>query len=117
MDVESITRNVVVVTAVNPNTDTTIAKIVNWHWKVTTRSLNRPRNLYSSIHSFLSTGGRRDLCYRANLCFNGGSCLQISAPPGFRCRCEGTGYYGPRCENGKLNILRCSTFKSHNIES
>ncbi|XP_076678067.1 uncharacterized protein LOC143374086 [Andrena cerasifolii] len=43
-------------------------------------------------------GKRSDICYRLKPCLNGGSCLQISSEPGFQCRCEGTGYYGSRCD-------------------
>lgn len=43
-------------------------------------------------------GRRSDICYRSKPCLNGGSCLQISSDPGFKCRCEGTGYYGPHCD-------------------
>ncbi|KAG7188103.1 hypothetical protein KM043_015952 [Ampulex compressa] len=42
---------------------------------------------------------RGDICSRTKPCLNGGSCLQISPDPGYKCRCEGTGYYGTRCEN------------------
>ncbi|KAL2747740.1 multiple epidermal growth factor-like domains protein 6 [Vespula maculifrons] len=43
-------------------------------------------------------GRLNDICYRSNPCLHGGSCSQISPNPGFKCRCEGTGYYGTRCE-------------------
>ncbi|XP_043502584.1 neurogenic locus notch homolog protein 3-like [Polistes fuscatus] len=43
-------------------------------------------------------GRLNDTCYRSNPCLHGGSCSQISADPGFKCRCEGTGYFGTRCE-------------------
>ncbi|CAL7940287.1 unnamed protein product [Xylocopa violacea] len=43
-------------------------------------------------------GRRSDTCHRSKPCLNGGSCLQISSEPGFKCRCEGTGYYGPHCD-------------------
>ena len=43
-------------------------------------------------------GRRGDICYRSKPCMNGGSCLQISSEPGFKCRCEGTGYYGSHCD-------------------
>lgn len=32
-----------------------------------------------------------------------GSCTQISQMPGYKCRCEGTGFYGNRCQ------IRCPT--------
>ncbi|XP_077302025.1 protein lin-12-like [Arctopsyche grandis] len=31
-------------------------------------------------------------------CLNKGNCIQITQGPGFKCRCEGTGYYGDKCE-------------------
>ncbi|XP_023710954.1 adhesive plaque matrix protein 2 isoform X3 [Cryptotermes secundus] len=43
-------------------------------------------------------GSRRDVCQR-NPCRNGGACSQTSFEPGYRCRCEGTGYYGSRCQH------------------
>ncbi|XP_031826445.1 uncharacterized protein LOC116424320 isoform X3 [Nomia melanderi] len=53
-------------------------------------------------------GKRSDTCHRLKPCLNGGSCLQISSEPGFKCRCEGTGYYGPFCDKPcpGLNHLR-----------
>ncbi|KAJ9598360.1 hypothetical protein L9F63_010956, partial [Diploptera punctata] len=42
-------------------------------------------------------GSRRDVCQR-NPCQNRGACIQTSFEPGYRCRCEGTGYYGNRCQ-------------------
>ncbi|KAF2881105.1 hypothetical protein ILUMI_25071 [Ignelater luminosus] len=44
-------------------------------------------------------GKRSDICV-PNPCLHGGSCLQISQQPGYRCRCEGTGYFGARCNRG-----------------
>ncbi|GJQ87989.1 hypothetical protein Trydic_g12915 [Trypoxylus dichotomus] len=41
-------------------------------------------------------GKRSDSCHPSP-CQHGGSCIQISQPPGFKCRCEGTGYFGARC--------------------
>ncbi|GLV42734.1 Cadherin-N [Carabus blaptoides fortunei] len=41
-------------------------------------------------------GKRTDVCFNQP-CMNGGSCIQISQFPGYRCRCEGSGYYGQRC--------------------
>ncbi|XP_065162071.1 adhesive plaque matrix protein 2-like [Atheta coriaria] len=32
-----------------------------------------------------------------NPCLHGGSCIQVSQSPGYKCRCEGTGYFGGRC--------------------
>jgi EGF-like domain. len=49
---------------------------------------------------YLYLGSRRDVCQR-NPCHNGGTCSQTSFEPGYRCRCEGTGYYGNRCQHGK----------------
>ncbi|EFN88902.1 hypothetical protein EAI_10847 [Harpegnathos saltator] len=43
-------------------------------------------------------GRRSDLCSRSKPCQNEGSCSQISSDPGFKCRCEGTGFYGTYCE-------------------
>ncbi|KAI4489556.1 hypothetical protein M0802_010993 [Mischocyttarus mexicanus] len=43
-------------------------------------------------------GRLNDTCYKSNPCLHGGSCSQISPDPGFKCRCEGTGYFGTRCE-------------------
>lgn len=38
----------------------------------------------------------------SNVCFTSpcqhGSCTQISQMPGYKCRCEGTGYHGNRCQ-------------------
>lgn len=34
---------------------------------------------------------------------HGGSCIQISQQPGFKCRCEGTGYFGLRCNRGNTS--------------
>ncbi|XP_011877076.1 PREDICTED: uncharacterized protein LOC105567114 isoform X1 [Vollenhovia emeryi] len=46
----------------------------------------------------LVTGRRSDICSRSKPCMNEGSCSQISSEPGFKCRCEGTGFYGTYCE-------------------
>ncbi|KYN01816.1 hypothetical protein ALC62_07389 [Cyphomyrmex costatus] len=43
-------------------------------------------------------GRRSDICSRSKPCLNEGSCSQISSDPGFKCRCEGTGFYGTYCE-------------------
>ncbi|KAI4470672.1 egf-like domain [Holotrichia oblita] len=53
------------------------------------------------IHLYLcyTAGKRSDSCHPSP-CQHGGSCIQISQPPGFRCRCEGTGYFGARCNRG-----------------
>ncbi|XP_012258141.1 protein crumbs-like [Athalia rosae] len=54
---------------------------------------NNIKECYRSLN-----GSRNDICYRRP-CRHGGSCLQISQDPGFKCQCEGTGFYGPRCDN------------------
>lgn len=41
--------------------------------------------------------GKRGNACSPNPCLHGGSCLQISHQPGYKCRCEGTGYFGMRC--------------------
>ncbi|KAF5278998.1 hypothetical protein FQA39_LY05676 [Lamprigera yunnana] len=41
-------------------------------------------------------GKRPNIC-SPNPCLHGGSCLQTSHHPGYKCRCEGTGYFGTRC--------------------
>ncbi|KAK0180797.1 hypothetical protein PV327_003142 [Microctonus hyperodae] len=43
-------------------------------------------------------GRRSNKCNEPNPCKHHGICLQISQSPGFKCRCEGTRYYGPSCE-------------------
>ncbi|XP_043285837.1 neurogenic locus notch homolog protein 3-like [Venturia canescens] len=43
-------------------------------------------------------GGKHDICSHQRPCLHEGSCLQISQEPGFKCRCEGTGYHGPQCD-------------------
>lgn len=45
-------------------------------------------------------GKKNDLCKTSNPCMHGGTCIQISQRPGFRCRCEGTGFYGMKCNRG-----------------
>ncbi|OXU23063.1 hypothetical protein TSAR_005788 [Trichomalopsis sarcophagae] len=44
-------------------------------------------------------GGRHNACFRSTTCLHGGSCLQITSDPGFKCLCEGTGFFGPKCES------------------
>ncbi|XP_033223035.1 protein crumbs-like [Belonocnema kinseyi] len=46
----------------------------------------------------LALRGKVDICSRAKPCLHEGTCLQISAQPGFKCSCQGTGYFGARCE-------------------
>lgn len=51
----------------------------------------------------MTKGRSNDVCGGVNsVCRNGGSCIQVSYSPGFRCKCEGTGYWGERCH------LKCS---------
>lgn len=42
-------------------------------------------------------GRSNDICSRQP-CQNGGSCTQVSTMPQYKCRCEGTGYWGNRCQ-------------------
>ncbi|CAD7083391.1 unnamed protein product [Hermetia illucens] len=42
-------------------------------------------------------GTSDDICGRRP-CLHGGSCIQISQKPGYKCRCEGTGFWGSRCQ-------------------
>uniref|UniRef100_U5ENH4 Putative neurexin iii-alpha n=1 Tax=Corethrella appendiculata TaxID=1370023 RepID=U5ENH4_9DIPT len=42
-------------------------------------------------------GRSNDICSRAP-CLNGGSCTQVTQMPQYKCRCEGTGYWGTRCQ-------------------
>lgn len=42
-------------------------------------------------------GRSGDICSRAP-CLNNGSCTQVTAMPQYKCRCEGTGYWGTRCQ-------------------
>ncbi|XP_059489546.1 notch homolog 2 N-terminal-like protein B [Neocloeon triangulifer] len=51
----------------------------------------------------------RDVCYR-NPCQNGGACVQSSQEPGYKCRCEGTGYFGRRCE---MDCTLASNYEGH----
>lgn len=41
-------------------------------------------------------GQKSDPC-KPNPCMHEGSCIQITQSPAFKCRCEGTGYFGQRC--------------------
>ncbi|XP_052860177.1 protein crumbs-like isoform X2 [Anopheles cruzii] len=41
-------------------------------------------------------GRTNDICSRKP-CMNGGSCTQVTAMPQYKCRCDGTGYWGNRC--------------------
>ncbi|XP_071446613.1 adhesive plaque matrix protein 2-like isoform X2 [Hetaerina americana] len=43
-------------------------------------------------------GRRHNICSE-NPCQNEGACIQTTVDPGYRCRCEGTGFYGSRCEH------------------
>ncbi|KAK5642759.1 hypothetical protein RI129_008926 [Pyrocoelia pectoralis] len=53
---------------------------------------------YDTIQECLNAlrGKGTDIC-SPNPCLHGGSCLQISHQPGYKCLCEGTGYFGLRC--------------------
>ncbi|XP_030765659.1 protein crumbs-like [Sitophilus oryzae] len=42
-------------------------------------------------------GKKKDICKVSNPCLHGGTCIQISQQPGYKCRCEGTGFFGMRC--------------------
>lgn len=54
--------------------------------------------------SFGVKGRSDDICSR-DPCFNKGVCTQISQSPGYRCKCEGTGFWGTRCQR------KCPTFE------
>ncbi|ETN59530.1 hypothetical protein AND_008892 [Anopheles darlingi] len=41
-------------------------------------------------------GRTNDICSRQP-CMNGGSCTQVTAMPQYKCRCDGTGFWGNRC--------------------
>ncbi|CAH0547494.1 unnamed protein product [Brassicogethes aeneus] len=45
-------------------------------------------------------GKKKDICITNNPCMHGGTCTQISQKPGYKCRCEGTGFFGLRCSRG-----------------
>lgn len=64
------------------------------------------------------SGQRRNQCGETP-CMHGGACSQTTMDPGYKCRCEGTGYYGPRCQHGEylkealfayLQICICGAF-------
>lgn len=42
-------------------------------------------------------GRSNDVCSRQP-CMNGGHCSQVSTVQQYKCRCEGTGYWGQRCQ-------------------
>ncbi|KAJ8929362.1 hypothetical protein NQ314_017966, partial [Rhamnusium bicolor] len=48
---------------------------------------------------------KRDICKTNNPCMHNGSCIQISQQPGYKCRCEGTGYFGLRCSRALAGIM------------
>ncbi|XP_060521191.1 protein crumbs-like [Cylas formicarius] len=54
---------------------------------------------YDTIHECQNAlrGKKKDICKLNNPCQHGGTCIQISQQPGYKCRCEGTGYFGMRC--------------------
>lgn len=31
-------------------------------------------------------------------CLHNGVCIQVTQAPGYRCRCDGTGFWGSRCQ-------------------
>ncbi|XP_018569830.1 protein jagged-2-like [Anoplophora glabripennis] len=51
---------------------------------------------YQECQSALK-GKKKDICKTSNPCLHNGTCIQISQQPGYKCRCEGTGYFGLRC--------------------
>lgn len=59
----------------------------------------------STPHQFLiffpvvwtAQGRSSDICGRAP-CLNNGRCIQISKMPNYTCQCDGTGYWGSRCQ-------------------
>jgi len=42
-------------------------------------------------------GASSDVC-SLKPCMHNGNCIQVSQTPGYRCRCDGTGYWGNRCQ-------------------
>uniref|UniRef100_A0A182QYN4 EGF-like domain-containing protein n=1 Tax=Anopheles farauti TaxID=69004 RepID=A0A182QYN4_9DIPT len=48
------------------------------------------------LYYFEFQGRSSDICNRQP-CMHGGACTQVSTMPQYKCRCEGTGYWGPRC--------------------
>lgn len=38
-------------------------------------------------------------------CENGGECLKVTQEPGYKCRCEGTGFHGVRCTKCKCKKM------------
>lgn len=94
-------------TVANPNID--ISRDANvwtrWRWmvviesrKIKLRWFFRSSIILSSRTFFMWSQGRSgDVCGRRP-CMNSGTCIQISQTPGYRCRCEGTGYWGSRCQ-------------------
>lgn len=56
-------------------------------------SCARLEHIIKSRSRFMLQGISNDICSRAP-CINGGSCIQISLSPGYKCRCEGTKHHG-----------------------
>ncbi|XP_044733982.1 neurogenic locus notch homolog protein 3-like [Chrysoperla carnea] len=56
------------------------------------------KSSFASRSSCMSAlrGARRDICTMSP-CENGGECLKVTQEPGYKCRCEGTGFHGVRC--------------------
>lgn len=71
----------------------TIFATVKWN--------NHRNNVFFLFFRFISwqfqKGRSNDLCSRGP-CLHRGVCIQITQTPGYRCRCEGTGYFGNRCQ-------------------
>uniref|UniRef100_A0A182N205 EGF-like domain-containing protein n=1 Tax=Anopheles dirus TaxID=7168 RepID=A0A182N205_9DIPT len=59
-----------------------------------TRSYDRVESDRAVLFRF--QGRSSDICNRQP-CMNGGTCTQVTTMPQYKCRCEGTGYWGNRC--------------------
>ncbi|KAH1003415.1 hypothetical protein HUJ04_003347 [Dendroctonus ponderosae] len=59
-------------------------------------------------------GKKKDICKTNNPCLHGGTCIQISQQPGYKCRCEGTGFFGMRCHREGMfrDVLILDTAKT-----
>jgi hypothetical protein len=55
-------------------------------------------------------GRSSDICSGRAPCLNHGTCIQISQMPGYKCRCEGTGYWGSRCQRCKFQKTKKTMF-------
>lgn len=95
-------------TDANPSID--ISRDANvwtrWRWMVVIKlhKFQFPAGFFTIINNFFffqlfmwPQGRSSDVCGRRP-CMNSGTCIQISQTPGYRCRCEGTGYWGSRCQ-------------------